>query len=201
MRKRSRDVVSKNLHPQKVSKRSRETRNETSRDRRGRKRPFIEDVSDGESIDGNTRNTKRLEGKQTASQKESVLSKLRRRFPRDSSDEEKNSNSNAHSFYGRSTRRTRQQELPNHENEGGEHDGDGEVAHLKQTRRNTGCEYRRIRRDQIVGKNSTLYFFPLACFQTKQNTKRTVNVLEGTNRNAYDTRGNCIGAVAFEFSL
>lgn len=25
--------------------------------------------------------------------------------------------------------------------------------------------------------------------------------MEGTNRNAYDTPGNCIGAVAFEFSL
>lgn len=25
--------------------------------------------------------------------------------------------------------------------------------------------------------------------------------MEGTNRNAYDTKGNCIGAVAFEFSL
>ena len=177
MRKRSRDVVSKNLHPQKVSKRSRETRDETSRDRRGRKRPFIEDLSDNESIDGNTRKTKRLDGKQTASQKESVLSKLRRRFPRDSSDEEKNSNSNTHSFYGRSTRRTRQQEHLNHENEGGEHNEDGEVAHLKQKRRNTGREYRRIRRDQFVGKNSTLYFFPLACIQTKENIKRTVNVL------------------------
>lgn len=174
MRERSRDFVSKNLHPQKVSKRSRETRDETSRDRRGRKRPFIEDFSDGENNDGKTR---RLDGKQTASQKESVLSKLRRRFPRDSSDEEKNSNSNAHSFYGRSTRRSRQQEHPNHENEGGEHDEDGEVAHLKQKRRNTGREYQRIRRDQIVGKNSPLYFFPLACIQTKENTKRTVNVL------------------------
>ncbi|KAK2568145.1 Tyrosine-protein kinase BAZ1B [Acropora cervicornis] len=150
LRKRSRDVVSKNLHPQKVSKRSRETRNETSRGRRGRKRPFIEDLSDDESIDGKTRNTKRLDGKQTASPKESVLSKLRWRFPRDSSDEEKNSNSNAHSFYGRSTRRTRQQKHPNHENEAGEHDEDGEVAPLKQTRRNTGREYRRIRCDQTV---------------------------------------------------
>lgn len=156
---------------------SQETCDETSRDRRGRKRPLIEDLSDDESIDGKTRNTKRLDGKQTASQKDSVLSKLRQRLPRDSSDEEKNSNSNAHFFYGRSTRRTRQQEHPNHENEEGEHDEDGKVAPLKQTRRNTGLEYRRMRRDQIVGKNSTLYFFPLACIQTKENTRRTVNVL------------------------
>lgn len=207
---------------------SQETCDETSRDRRGRKRPLIEDLSDDESIDGKTRNTKRLDGKQTASQKDSVLSKLRQRLPRDSSDEEKNSNSNAHSFYGRSTRRTRQQEHPNHENEEGEHDEDGKVAPLKQTRRNTGREYRRMRRDQIVGKNSTLYF-PFSVYPNKRKYQKdsqrlvfvgTVNEglfpvasfrlgTEGVRRdkqNAYDTQGNCLmrnvfWAVAFEFRL
>ena len=172
MRKRSGDAFSKNLRPRKVSKWSQQARDETSRDRRGRKRPFIEDLSDDESLDGKTRTSKRLDGKRVASQKDSVLSKVRQRFPEDSSDEEKNFNTNAHSFYGRSTRRTREQEDPNDESKGGEHDEDGKVAHLKQTRRNTGREYRRARRKQIVGKDSTLYFFPFSVYPNKRKSQK-----------------------------
>ena len=144
-RKRSRSLSSEESVNQKVSKQSQRAENETAQDRRHRTRPSIESTI-GE----------KASKKQAATQKEPVLSKLRRRYPRDSASNDKISNTNIQSFYGRSTRSTRQQKVCDHKNNIDEQSENQEVAGFKKTRNRPGYECRRSRRGQITGNETFL---------------------------------------------
>ncbi|XP_068702379.1 tyrosine-protein kinase BAZ1B-like isoform X2 [Montipora foliosa] len=139
-RKRSRSVSSEESVNQKVSKQSQRAENETAHDQRHRARPSIESIV-GEKVSK----------KQASTQKDTVLSKLRRRYPRDSASNDEISNTNIQSFYGRSTRSTRQRKVCDHKNNSDEQSDNQEVAGFKKTRNRPGYECRRSRRGQITG--------------------------------------------------
>lgn len=109
-----------------VSKRTRQSRQpievvdgKSTRDRRRKARVSIEDMSDGESSDGKMKSkTTQSTGKVMKNGRTS--SRLQRICPQDSEDEDgekKGGKSNAKSFYGKSTRRARRQDLSSVEEE------------------------------------------------------------------------------------
>jgi len=99
-------------------------------------------MSDDDSTVGKTKSSKR-------NQRGSVLTRLQRRYPQDSENEEEESlQTNVKSFYGRSTRRTRQQKVSKDDDDS----DDGEEEPVTQSKNSARNPERRRNRPQIMGR-------------------------------------------------
>ncbi|KAL9979827.1 hypothetical protein ACROYT_G017544 [Oculina patagonica] len=121
--KRPRSRSSEESGIETVSKRTRQSRQpmdeKSARDKRSRSRACIEDMSDEESIDGKMKASKSKQRAGKVVRSGRISSRLQRICQQDSDDEEegKADKSNVKSFYGKPTRRTRQQKVSSEEEE------------------------------------------------------------------------------------
>ena len=166
--KRSRSFSSEESGYEKVSKRTRQKQQPmeisddvSPRGRKRRARASIEELSDDDDvIVGKTKASKirRLSDDQEVVTDNRVLGKLRRRYVHNSDNEEKSSDSNVKSFYGRSTRRTRQRKDSSDAENSNEGDMNEGGIQGKNRVRNPGRNTRR-KRSRIAGKSISSFSF------------------------------------------